>query len=394
MKGEKITGTNRKNKLPGKRSRSLAGAGLLVLFLFLGSIPAFGQAGGWGFDDEGKALVAVLPLAGAETAEMAEMVRRLYLGTVEAVAALGNYNPRQIQLETVFASEPKIPTDLPPHPDLTAGARYALTGGVYPGGIDGEFYLQLWLWDMAGSMMIYTDDLIYEKTDNALQTLPGLVEWLFSHIHAVSSETPGILSPWDPLFMVGLRAGLSQRWYTDSNGRSPGAWALLPEGSVYAALRLNSLFTLQLELLFGADAVVYRGLNLTGGTYFLANKKFTSYSLMIPLLLKVNFRTGPVILSPLAGLYGVLPLGKTRFKTNTGDEASYKYSYSLPLGFTAGFEAAIKYGPGRLSAGLRYAVDFGEAIIDNDLRYRRHILSLYLGYEFGFFNGKKLRGFQ
>jgi hypothetical protein len=383
------------NKTPELRSRSLV-AGLFILSFFLVSLPAFGQAGEWGFDDEGKALVAVLPLAtplvAPETPENVEGLRRLYQGTVEAVAALGKYSPRQVQLEDVYASEPKIPTDLPPHSDSTAGARYALTGGVYPGDIDGEYYLQLWLWDMAGSMMIYTDDLIFEELDDALQTLPGLVEWLFSHIHVVPVETSE--PPWDPLFMAGLRAGLSQRWYMDPDNRSPNAWALLPEGGVYAALRLNSLFTLQLELLFGADTVVYRGLDLTGGTYFLANKKFTSYSLMIPLLIKANFRAGPAILSPLAGLYGVIPLGKVQFKTNTGDEESYKYSHSLPLGFTAGFEAAVKYGPGRLLAGLRYAVDFGEAVIDDDLHYRRHILSLYLGYEFGFFNGKKLGGFR
>jgi hypothetical protein len=378
------------------RNRSPAAAGLFVLALLLVSVSAFGQAEDRGLDGEGKALVAVLPLAAPpaapETPENVEGLRLLYQGTVEAVAALGNYSPRQIQLETVYASEPNIPTDLPPHADNTAGARYALTGGVYFGDIDGEFYLQLWLWDMAGSTMIYTDDLIFEKLDDALQTLPGLVEWLFSHIHTASAETAP--PPWDPLFMAGLRAGLSQRWYTEQDNRSPNAWALLPEGSIYAALRLNSRFTLQLELLFSADMVVYRGLDLTGGTYFLANKKYTSYSLMIPLLIKANFRAGPVILSPLAGLYGIVPLGKAQLKTNTGETpSSYSYSHSLPLGFTAGLEAAVKYGPGRLAAGLRYAVDFGEAAIDHDVRYRRHILSLYLGYEFGFFNGKKLGGF-
>jgi hypothetical protein len=58
----------------------------------------------------------------------------------------------------------------------------------------------------------------------------------------------------------------------------------------------------------------------------------------------------------------------------------------VPLGITAGVEGALQCGPGKLFAGMRYAGDLGNVVIDSDpeIKYRRHAFSLYLGYEFGF----------
>jgi hypothetical protein len=342
-----------------------------------------------GINYGGKDIVAVLPLAGEET----QMIRRFYEGTLEAVAALEKYIPRQVSVSAVRSAEIEIPTDMPPIQGLTAGARYALTGGVYSGSGAGEYYLQLWLWDMSNSTMIYTDDLVYDDIEQALESLPGLVEWLFSHIHEVIIETPQADTWQDPLFMLGLRMGFAQRWYTQPGEISAGASALNLEGGVSGALRLTSLFSFQLELLLTKDTVVYRGLNQGGGgEYVMANKKYTNLSLMIPLLLKMNFRAGEVRFSPLAGFYAVAPLGHTHYSYSAGESDSYSWSYSVPFGFTLGLEGAVQSGPGRVFAGLRYVADFGKADIrdDQDTRYQRTMFSLYAGYEFGFLNDKKL----
>jgi hypothetical protein len=203
--------------------------------------------------------------------------------------------------------------------------------------------------------------------------------------------------------MLGFRAGLSPRWYVRPNEISPGASALNLEGGLSGALRLSSLFSIQLEILLGQDTIVYRGLN--SAKDFLENEKFSSVTMTIPLLAKMNFRAGRFRLSPLAGLYVLFPLGDAgyRYHYSDGDGSkSYSWSYSVPLGFTMGFEGAARYGSGRIFAGLRYAGDFGTAAIDNNsdphkhhsgdngkTSYRRHAVSLYLGYEFGFFDGKK-----
>jgi hypothetical protein len=355
-----------------------------------------------GLDYEGRAIVAVLPLAGDET----EMIRRFDEGIMEAVAALQKYSPREVRAAAVAVEGLEIPTDMPPVRSLANGARYALTGGVYPGGGAGEYYLQLWLWDMAGSTMIYTDDLVYDDMDGAMESLPGLVEWLFSHIREVIIEEPKADVWPDPLFMLGLRFGISPRWYIGPGEVSPGAWATNLEGGISGALRLNSLFSFQLEILLTGDTLFYRGLE----NDFLENEKFSSLNMTIPLLCKMNLRVGPVRLSPLAGFYLTAPLGKTRYHyhydTGEGDK-SYSWSWSVPMGFTAGIEGAVRYGPGRLFAGMRYAGDFGKVSIDDDPKfrkhsyannsdntsYRRHTFSLYFGYEFGFLDGKKIGEF-
>jgi hypothetical protein len=385
-----------KRRIPGRAVFQAAFIFGLLAVLFPVPVSAQNAETGQGLDYEEKAPVAILPLAGDET----EMIRRFREGIMESVAALGKYRPREASVPEAT----RIPTDMPPLPYLVSGARYALTGGVYPGDIAGEYYLQLWLWDMAGSTMIYTDDLVYDDMDGAMESLPGLVEWLFSHIHEMVIEEPPADTWLDPFFMLGFRAGLSPRWYVRPNEITPGASALNLEGGVSGALRLSSRFSVQLEILLTRDTVVYRGLGGSGKD-FLENEKLSSFTMTIPLLAKMNFRAGQFRLSPLAGLYVMLPLGDTGYSYHysSGDGSkSYSWSYSLPLGVTAGFEGAVRYGPGRIFAGLRYAGDFGNTSINDDpnfskhhtsqngkTSYRRHTFSLYLGYEFGFFEGKK-----
>ncbi|MDR1047984.1 MAG: hypothetical protein LBL64_09420 [Treponema sp.] len=374
----------------GKRRSLLLRAVFLAVLCVLGvSVPVFAQApeNRWGVDNDGKAITAVLPLAGEEAA----MIRRFYGEILDSVAALGKYSPREVSIDAVIRAEAGIPTDMPPIPELTAGARYALTGGVYSGEVAGEYYLQLWLWDMAGSTMIYTDDLVYDDINEAMESVPGLVEWLFSHIRErVIEESPVDVWP-DPLFILGARAGIAQRWYVKPNERSPGASALNLEGGFSGALRLNSLFSVQLELLLTGDTLVYRGLEDSPSGPVMKNKRYTNLSLEIPVLCKMNFRVGKIRLSPLAGLYLTAPLGETNYRDKEGTEDTVAWSVVNPLGFTVGLEGAVPSGPGMIFAGLRYGGDFGVMSISGDEReYRRNAVSLYVGYEFGFFEGKKI----
>jgi hypothetical protein len=332
-------------------------------------------------DYEGRAIVAVVSFAGEDAAT----IRRFYQGTIQAVAALEKYNPREVSP----GAGAELPTDMPPNRDMVAGARYAITGGVYPGNRAGDYYLQLWLWEMGGSTMIYTDDLVYVNIEVALESLPGLVEWLFSHIREVTLETPPPAAA-DPLLLLGLRAGISPRWYLGSDKTTLDANALAVEGGVSGSLRITSFLAVQAELLLTGDNkvdwVLPRGAD---GEYFLAYEQYATLFLTLPVMLKMNFRTGPFRLSPLAGFYVFMPLGQARFHESRpgGTERSYSYATLLLAGFAAGFEAALPYGPGMIVTGLRYAGDFSALIINNDEKtgYKRNMVSFFVGYEFGLF---------
>jgi hypothetical protein len=286
---------------------------------------------------------------------------------------------------------------MPPVRELAPGVRFALTGGVYPGNFAGEYYLQLWLWDMSTSSMIYTDDLVYDDINEGLQSVPGLVEWLFSHISIVpvESEPPAEKGWEEKLITAGVRSGVSQRWYTESEKIAPGAHALNFEGGLFVSVFLNSLLSFQAEMDFTFDNLVYRGIDDTGGageyTPVYANEKFTAYSLMFPLLAKVNFRPGNFRLAPFAGIYAFLPLGKAPYRKNPGEEDSFSWSAAAPLGYTVGLEAATKFGPGLIIGDIRYAGDFGTITIhnDEDIAYRRGGVSFTLGYAFGFIDIRK-----
>jgi hypothetical protein len=372
---------------------ALAFFGLLLVVLFPRPLSAQSNSNASGYDYDGRAIVTILPFIGEE--EAAAVFDQAVAG---AVVNLKKYSSRQVTPETVSEAGVRIPTDMPPIRELALGARYALTGGVYPGSFDGEYYLQLWLWDMSGSTMIYTDDLVYQDIAEALETLPGLVEWLFSHIIEITKESESVPEEvWeDKLITVGFRSGVSQRWYTEPAETAAGAYALNFEGGLFVSVLLNSLLSLQAEVNFTMDDLVYRGITNIGqgGAYIpvTANEKYSSYSLMFPLLFKVNFKPGQFRLAPFAGIYAFLPLGETSYRMNPGGETdSFSWSADLPLGFTVGFDTAIKFGPGMILADVRYANDFGTITIhdDVDTSYKRTMFSVTLGYAFGFIDFKK-----
>ncbi|MDR2111280.1 MAG: PorT family protein [Spirochaetaceae bacterium] len=343
-----------------------------------------------GYDEDGKAIVSILPFTGED-----EAARAFNRAVDEALIDLQKYSPRAVSPGTVEAAGLRIPTDMPPVRELAFGARYALTGGVYPGNYEGSYYLQLWLWDMASSAMIYTDDLVYQNIDQGLESLPGLVAWLFSHIVEVTveSEAPPEAGWVDKRVSVGVRSGVSQRWYTAPDENSPGAHGLVYEGGVFVSVLLNRLLSVQGEAVFTFDNLVFRGINnaIPGAGYepVLVNEKYTSYSLMLPIVLRAHFKPGNFRLAPFAGMYVFLPLGKVSYETSfTGEKESFSRSV-VPLGYTLGLEIAAPCGPGILLADIRYGGDLDTLTIDDGTAYKRRMVSVSVGYAFGFIPLKK-----
>jgi hypothetical protein len=110
-------------------------------------------------------------------------------------------------------------------------------------------------------------------------------------------------------------------------------------------------------------------------------------SLIIPALVKVNFKPGIFVLSPYGGIYYSLPF----YKSWSG----ILESEGLPLGVIAGFNAGRKLGPGVISLDLSYGFDLGatritneDAIFLGEIKYWRHRLSITVAYDFGFLDRK------
>jgi hypothetical protein len=120
---------------------------------------------------------------------------------------------------------------------------------------------------------------------------------------------------------------------------------------------------------------------------------YTSFSLMFPLVAKLNFYPGKFRVSPFLGLYFLVPLGDIQISESlTNGKESSSYRYSPPVGLLGGLSGAMKLGPGMIFADLRYAADLGEAEPAGDIKtYLRSMGSLTFGYEWAFFTKKGRR---
>jgi hypothetical protein len=110
---------------------------------------------------------------------------------------------------------------------------------------------------------------------------------------------------------------------------------------------------------------------------------------------KLNCYPGKFRVSPFLGGYFILPLGEMRTRSPLDTEKSFSYSVTPPVGLLGGVSAAYPAGPGMIFGDLRYAADLGEPELRDSggiTSYRRHMLSLSFGYEFGLFKKRQKTG--
>jgi hypothetical protein len=196
----------------------------------------------------------------------------------------------------------------------------------------------------------------------------------------------------DRWLYLGLRIGPSVRIYTPEEdipytGGDTAAFSM--DMALQASLLALPYLSIQAEVVWSWDDLSLReytpGPN--PGTYVNSSREFTSFSFRFPLLLRLNFYPGMFRVSPFFGFYCIAPLGKL---TVDDDQGRRKESWktSPPVGLTGGISVGRKTGPGILFADLRWDIDLGELELGGDRVYRRSMISLSLGYEFGFFSKK------
>jgi hypothetical protein len=256
------------------------------------------------------------------------------------------------------------------------------------------------LWRLEDSLMIASEEIVYENIDDAIDLLPVLVWSLFSNI---PTEIPVEDDFWKRKWLyLGLKAGVAPRFYQSASSGGPDSQALSVDGGIKAQFQFLVLdppfavttFSVQAEALFTYDTASYN--DKTPYEYEEGDEKksrpgdyeinFNFMSLMLPVTLRVNFKPGMFTISPYGGVFFNVPISPEARYTNTrGDtEDTREFTAGQP-GFIGGIEVGRKLGPGVISLDLRFSTDTSPWTIHGDptVSFKRQIATLSLGYEFG-----------
>jgi hypothetical protein len=191
---------------------------------------------------------------------------------------------------------------------------------------------------------------------------------------------------------LGVRAGPSLHIYTptgDTAFTGGDTYSASLETGIQASFQIIPLLSIQAEAVFTWDkaSVWQYALNSTKEDLNPYTRRFAGFSLQFPLTAKLNFYPGKFRISPFFGGYLLLPLGKMKTESPIDAEESFSYAFSPPLGLLGGISAGFPLGPGMIFADIRYTADLAEPELKGDegISYRRHMVALSFGYEFGLF---------
>jgi hypothetical protein len=147
------------------------------------------------------------------------------------------------------------------------------------------------------------------------------------------------------------------------------------EGALTVGFRPWRYIGFQAEGVFVLESFTPYRLQNGGGLH--SGDRYRNIYLLFPLLVKISLSLEGFQLSPLGGLYYILPLRTTL------DGVSYEDKLDLPLGVMVGVDLGHALGRGELYGSLRYGNDLGLTTVEETgLRYTRRRLIFSLGYRF------------
>jgi TolB-like protein len=176
---------------------------------------------------------------------------------------------------------------------------------------------------------------------------------------------------------AGARSGFSSHDYVlntfeDINAENNFSFEAALQGEV----QIMPLLAVQTELLLSSDKIYIADIGYKDLTC-------TATTLQIPLLAKFTYRPNKFYFAGFAGPYIALPLGQMEINYN---DAVNKYDFSTTIGLTGGADAGIKLVGGILFLDARYSGDFLFFKANDAPQYRRKMLSISIGYNYGFIN--------
>ncbi|MDR2785712.1 MAG: hypothetical protein LBB83_07340 [Treponema sp.] len=324
--------------------------------------------------------------------------------------------------------------------EASSEAEYSISGTLIEE--VGDTLFQISLWRLSDSALMLSEELVYVDLEEGLDMVPILVWSLLGNIPA---KTMPVDTNWRTKWLyLGLLTGGTltydklQGFSASDNSKNSDfegdGLGLSPSVSLAMMVPfLNIPFKgdpkvyleLQTEVLFSWEWAGYTYHHKDNIPPLEISKsgvwtdQYSFLSLTFPLMLKIEFHYGPLMLAPYGGAYFYLPLGNAQSKSNRIKENIDKTKYSeepdpslyreqdalqvsvdgVPLGMTFGFYTGIKMGPGALVIDLRYSRDFGTLTFkDQDgkntlngqyIGIDRNKFSLMVGYEIGLFKHER-----
>jgi len=337
--------------------------------------------------------VALVPFWGPNDQLIREFGEELYKG----VNDLQGYRSDIIDMTNLPDDVPEggFPPYICPSPSLIKTNPIALTGELTADPDDEEFWhLRLYLWEMADTRLVFSDELTAYDRAECADGLPGMLEWLFGWLKKEATEGEGNLSAPTtgrqvfittsmPLhwMYIGLRFGwtplriqTAPSWdapdlrYTGNYLDGINAALSFSVGLAPESVPFFSRFGLQLEAVFNYDMGKFEpnpveAMTLTPG-----------------LLLKFQvYRQGNILLSFFGGGYTSMCIND-----NIG------YDQKFPIGWTAGINFGGKLDPlsGIFFVDIRYSSDIFNTYVKMDGEgygegFTRNALTISIGYEIG-----------
>ena len=291
-----------------------------------------------------------------------------------------------------------------PPASITGGAQYAISGEIDEDrSSPGIWRLRVYLWNVEENTLLVSDEMSAYDRASCEEAMPYFLEWILSWMFT-DEEKPR--EEWyyqdvagNPYYQpedeqekwlfLGIRAGGgSASWlYDTNNARSIQNSSAILLTSVNATFQISvhlwKFLDIQTEINTACD---FGPLYDAGSGNSQKQNTFMSWSMTIPLLIKLNFQRGPFKANIFAGPNMYIALAAKN--AETPDERSFAYKPS-PLGLTFGTAIFWKVGPGNLFTDIRSEYDGRWFDNEPDVVFFRNVIRISVGYELGIIPKKK-----
>jgi len=273
-----------------------------------------------------------------------------------------------------------FPPFVNPGPSLIGDAHFAITGNIFFNSPLQQWHLRLFLWQTADTGPFFSEDLAVTDLASLDLILPYMLRWVFSRVVEPGQHYllyAGLRLGWTPVIFAPLWGGAAYF------GGSAGGFSV----AASANLRLLDFQFSNFQFFnFGPHTFFpnfFLGLQLEGiGAW--ASSAGWSFTLPALLRLTATDENIPWSFSLLWGCYLVF-----------GGAHARHQSERVPWGVTVGASAGTRRGPGYINMGLRWSGDmFSSFRAVTGGYYRRHTITLFVGYEMGFLGERTARPTQ